>query len=232
MKPILFSPPMVKAILEGRKTMTRRTLKDIQTEGFLYDATEKARRVHGSYHGFHPPSSNCACGRSEFMLCPYGQAGDILWVKEAYFGWGHWEQQGTTKKGKDKWNFVYDSQKVVFDEDDIDSAGYFTGKYTGYNHLESRWFKRNSLFMPLWANRIQLEITKVRCERLQGITEEDAKNEGVEILEDGLYKDYMDLRCANPSAVHSFASLFDSINGEGCWEMNPWLWVIEFRRVK
>jgi hypothetical protein len=228
MKPILFSPPMVQAILEGRKTMTRRTLKDIPTEGLVYDSSEKSRRVHGPYHGFNQTNFSTPNCFSEYFKCPYGQAGDILWVKEAYFAFGHWEQEGTTKKGKDKWNFVYDSQKVVFNEDEIDSGFYFESKYTGYNHLEPRWFKRNSLFMPLWASRIQLEITKVRCERLLDITEEDAKNEGVTL--DGPVS-YIPA-CQKSPYVYHFAYLWDTINGYGSFEKNPWVWVIEFRRVK
>ena len=144
-RPIIFSGPMIRAILEGRKTQTRRIVKP-----------------------------NCLS-----KLSPYGRTGDRLWVRET---WGH-NPEGP--------GYVYRSD------------GDFDMKFHG-----DRW--RPSIHMPRWASRITLEVTGVRVERLQDINEEDALAEGVE---------------------HAFRSLWESINGPGSWDANPWVWVVEFRRV-
>jgi hypothetical protein len=179
-KPILFSGPMVRAILDGKKTMTRRTHRIV-------------------------------AGR--------------LWVKETHCRYGYWQKNGTTKTGKQKYKFTALSDEVrYFDNppDRVERSKEIIG-----------WFKRPSIFMPRWASRITLEVTGVRVERLQEITEEDAIREGTEpayladLRPDGLLRD-------GPSHAYraGFHDLWDSINGKTYpWASNPFVWVIEFRRI-
>lgn len=183
-KPILFSAPMVLAILEGRKTMTRRTVK-----------------VNPDDEGF--------------KICPYGQVGDRLWVRENY-----------------RFSSAHDDLKPS--EVPVGDAVEYFADTTTKNYLDGKC--RPSIFMPRWASRINLLITDIRVERLQDISEEDAVAEGclndVVLVKDdhGRDIDYRGL-CAK----ERFQDLWDSINGKrpGCsWEDNPFLWVVSFKRVE
>jgi len=180
-KPILFSGPMVRAILDGRKTQTRRVVKQLLPEN---------RR-----EGLTISASMCPYGKPRYKRDP----GDRLWVKESWI------------------------------------PAYFSDKRPGYRAdwrdpediPEPKW--KPSLFMPRWASRITLEITGVRVERVKAISEDDAKAEGVEGDNVG------DFGIPCKEYVIPFADLWDSINGKKpgrSWADNPWVWVIEFERVK
>jgi hypothetical protein len=166
-RPILFSGPMVRAILEGRKTITRRVLK-------LQD-----------YDGGNCYETRDGILRDILSLCPYGIPGDRLWVRET-------------------WADPCGKRIPVYRADEA----------TAYQNV--KW--RPSIFMPRWASRITLEITRVRVERLQDITEKDAISEGV------LSSDY------DKTYRYAFSVLWDSINGPKYpWSDNPWVWVIDLR---
>lgn len=175
-RPILFSGEMVRAILDGRKTQTRRVVKP-------------------------PPPSNSGGTSEIFALakqCPYGQPGDWLWVRET---WAPAATEGYDKR---------------------DDGGLIWYRATDERVCMGPW--RPSIFMPRQVSRIMLEITDVRVERLQDITEEDAKAEGVAAWHD----------TANGTVYRpEFEMLWDSINGKRGygWDMNPWIWVIEFKKV-
>lgn len=212
--PILFSTPMVQAILNGTKTQTRRVLKPqphmlniFTDEPILQDGT--------------------------VIKCPYGKVGDLLYVRETFYALGHWKKNGLTKTGKQKWKFI-DSGKVWFYEDHKPA----TIRKNSYRKLG--FYKRNSLFMPKAAARLWLQITGIRVERLQAITETDAKAEGIEIgyrqqqhshTELITYKDYETNQQAFITAGASFKSLWRSINGPDSWAANPYVWVIEFKVI-
>jgi hypothetical protein len=219
--PILFCNEMVKKLLLDEKTMTRRTLKTQPVTVEYWKGGEKTTETDVTYAVMRDEYGKgwAYCGN---FKCPYGKVGDTLWVKESFYGWGHWEKIGTTKTGKDKWSFVYDSKDVLFDEPK-------EGLWSSCDQPHTpRWHKRNSLFMPKWASRIQLEITKTRVERLQDITEEDAKSEGASLdCPIGYLPAYLD-----SPYVYSFAQLWEQINGGESWQKNVWVWVVEFRRVK
>lgn len=190
-RPILFSGPMVRAILAGRKTQTRRICKKAWWDEFTWAGDVYPARESGWIAWW--PKGDAEFTKRAYLdgfLCPYGQPGDRLWVRET-------------------WLLVDDmngSQQVHYRADNEDIPG--------------SW--KPSLFMPRWASRISLEITGVRVERLQGITEEDAQKEGVEI--DGHYSMFYKT---------AFKKLWDSINGKKHpWESNPWVWCIEFKREK
>ena len=221
--PTLFQFPMVQAIKRkvDPKTHTRRALKGTALEWLEVNP------------GFTPefvalPSNH---------LCPYGFAGDQLWVKETFFAWGRWETRFNAKKGRDEWHFIdmtLESGKEYFYAADDDCPQPLSKRRSG--GVLPTWWKRPAIFMPRFASRITLAITAVRIERLQDISEADAMAEGAQALHwDGNAgpADLIDWPLkeeANPYR-NGYALLWDSINGDGSWAANPWVWVIAFKRV-
>ena len=190
-RPILFSAPMVRALLNGTKTQTRRVAK-------LTDAAHvKEPRGHRRWHPADPDAS---------MASPYGQPGDRLWVREA------WKAHST-----------FDNLPPR----DIPQTYVWYMADEGYK-AESR--HRNGMFMPRWASRITLEITAVRVERLQDISAADAQAEGIVPDGDGGWH-LADTRHYMGDPISSYASLWEYINGADSWAANPWVWIIEFKKV-
>ena len=208
--PILFSTPMVQAILEGRKTQTRRVVK----------FPLKCKTHHLSINDSDTPPP------TEWN--PYGQSGDVLWVKETFFAYGYWFRENKESR--------FEFRDITLDP--ILGVG-------AYNYMDSMprivlkrnpgslgWYKRPSIFMPKAACRISLRITNVRVERLKDISEQDAKDEGA-----GKWKEFATFPELNKTIEHEthaagFTKLWASINGEQSWNDNPWVWVIEFERVE
>jgi len=226
--PILFSTPMVQAIMGLIKIMTRRTigLEKINENPDAWIIVDTANSLDGSntiYFHFY----NTILKESKYIKCPYGQKGDTLWVKEMYYAYGFWDKNGKTKTGKDKYSF---DDLVTWD---------FPHQYHDNPPLRVNdkrdhpgWFKRSSLFMPRKASRILLEIINIRVERLQDITEEDAKREGVfNVNPPSGFKNYLVNFELFVFAKASFRSLWCKINGDASWNANPWVWVIEFKRI-
>jgi hypothetical protein len=204
---ILFKGEMVRAILQGRKTQTRRLLKP-QPRGEFLGFLErpirsmKERPVLRAWFGAGSDELT-----SQEITCPYGKPGDRLWVREAWRVNAHYDRFDAkmimVASGGDMRNCVY--------YEEIDNRPDWAGRY------------RHARFMPRWASRITLEITGVRVERLQDISEEDAKADGVERHAPGVI--------ANVAYRAPFISLWEDINGDDSWNENPWVWVIEFKRV-
>ncbi len=203
---------MVRAILEGRKTMTRRVVK-FKPIGYL-----------GWVRNVFTHLFKLADAPLKEMKCPYGVPGDRLWVRET---WGVGSRPHPTEGWVD--GFEYRADEAYVDEieglpiypcDDFDFSGYSSG----------RW--KPSIFMPRAASRILLEVTDIRVERLQEITEADAIAEGVELdVDAGYWKGYI-FPGVYDSAKKSFASLWQSINGLGSWDQNPWVWIVSFKRIE
>ena len=196
-RPILFSGPMVRAIIEGRKTQTRRVVKP--------------------QPGDHPSDD----GYGVTYRCPYGAPGDRLWVRET-FGWYSGILQGSyayTPPEKP----TYPPHKVI---DGVRHAICYRADYPKHrwNKNDSGW--KPSIHMPRTASRITLPIVSVRVERLQSISEEDAKAEGAAMDYDGPYSFSQAFNYRG-----GYRTLWESINGPGSWDANPWVWVIEFKRV-
>lgn len=207
-RPILFSAPMVRAILAGAKTQTRRVVKQhVYGNGFHFDGREIL--CHNDYL---PPSAmlmDVKHGKIEYTTsnlegweteCPYGQPGDRLWVRE------------TWRQAYPKTEY---SQGVVYRAD--------APRALGMDEYSDRHKWRPSIFMPRAASRITLEVTGVRVERLQDISEADACAEGVHST-GTIGRDWM-------GATENFALLWDQINGAGSCASNPWVWVVEFKRT-
>lgn len=166
-RPILFSTPMVEALLEGRKTQTRRIVN----------------------FGLHPDGNTN--NYPPLNACPYGNVGDLLWVRETF-----WENIS------DKSFAWYETDVFPIDakRDDVK--------------------RKPSIFMPKWASRLTLEITGIRIERLQDITNADSIEEGTPD-----YRSYFN----GFTMKDCYRKLWQSINGEDSWLNNPWVWVIEFK---
>lgn len=210
-RPIIFSGLMVRAILEGRKSQTRRIVKPqpdavIDGEPYWHIGGYRASR----YRGVTDP---LRMGTHNPLRCPYGVPGDRIWVREAYLVRG---------AGKIP---VYKADLSA-----VDAAG-FGAMYGGW---------KRSMYMPRWASRIMLEIIKIRVERVQKISETDAVAEGIEpdgpVNRDDLtscWRNYDPHETAAywNSPRDSFHSLWSAINGADSWNANPWVWVLEFRRV-
>ena len=235
--PILFSAPMVRAILEGRKTMTRRIVKHrdptvlsetnaICSDGlnWIFWVGAKNPRAKQEYDEL----TKRLYAPGDGIKCPYGKPSDRLLVRETFYAFGYWEANWSAEKGKYEFSFV-----------DLTVEAGFQYRYaenppekivTGYD--AEGWFKRPSIHMPRAASRILLEVVDVRVEQLQDISEADAIAEGVEEgCFNGYYVDYLDRDYQFDNAVESFRSLWQSINGPESWKQNPWVWVVEFKRI-
>lgn len=197
-RPILFSGPMVRAILEGRKTQTRRVVKHIPALGAPEEWCHRAGSVEFSH----------IAGPYQHF-CPYGHSGDRLWVKETYC-----EASSHMEFGRK----IYRA--------DIGE--------TAKPPLWMKW--KPSIFCTRIASRITLEITGVRVERLKDCSEADAIAEGIDHREFGDGSGTMLYRVADNAwendPVAAYRTLWESINGPGSWAQNPWVWVVEFKRVE
>lgn len=239
-KPILFSTPMVQAILEGRKTMTRRLMPQpneyITDINFGYSVLTPESFIE--FRGYFIVDGEMRYG-SKFIKCPYGKVGDILWVKEVHYLFGEWKVDGVTKKKNNlKYRFIPHDDNVMF-EDKILVLGetfQLDVKQNSY-HLPA-WYKRLGRFMFKKHSRIFLKITDVRVERLQEISQADAIAEGIKSFRpvpgDGpaetQYYHYLKDKWG-PSPIHSFKTLWQKINGEESWNKNPWVWALSFKRI-
>ncbi len=217
-RPILMNGPMVRAVLSGQKTQTRRLVKGIVEDVRKGDWYADRRLVHKPtcQLGFCETVDDgvLACGGYDLepngagIRSPYGQPGDRLWVRET---WGLFDTE--PKDGPEKAKVFYRAT-----DGDRDELRY------------QLW--RPSIHMPRWASRITLEVASVRVERLQDITEADAIAEGVERLtDDDGWRCYLGECGGYTNALTSFRSLWESINGPGSWAANPWVWRVEFKRV-
>lgn len=232
-KGILFSAPMVRALLAGTKLQTRRAMKPQPSDSWSpFSLGEVHKMRDGEFVldrnggpiviGYGPSNED----GDEAYPCPYGQPCDRLWVRETFaivprtaYARSIGVQQVIRKDDP------YNHDAAVFRADwDLSPPG--------------RW--RPSIHMPRWASRITLEITDIRVERLQDISEEDAFSEGVTELplqkgESGAWWT-ADVSAGKKlhaqSLVKAYKALWESINGEGSWDKNPWVWCITFRRMQ
>ncbi|NUS38297.1 MAG: hypothetical protein HOQ02_04640 [Lysobacter sp.] len=210
-RPILFSAPMVRALLDGRKTQTRRVVTELRGFG---RTTEFGRSDTPGYDWHFRDKRACwndvDDARLRQQFCPYGVAGDRLWVRETYFG-NHF-QHPNEPEGERELHYRADGLPDFEGEESL-----------------IRW--RPSIHMPRWACRLVLEVTNVRVERLHALSEDDALAEGCSgAMAPTWYADRYGSLCG-AQARYAFAALWASLNGEASWHANPCVWVIGFRRV-
>ncbi|EPO5347074.1 MULTISPECIES: hypothetical protein [Klebsiella] len=193
---MIFNAEMVRAILDGRKTQTRRIVKLQPDEDGLAKVTN-GPWVDTSERNYR---------------CPFGDVGDRIWVRET------WAEAGASAPNLKLYRANY-PEHVPSHYENVPPAN------------EIRWTP--SIHMPRWASRILLEITDVRVERLNAISEHDAQAEGVAKLRGGFWQHYQPGWTQHQlSARGSFVTLWKSIYGEESWNSNPWVWVIEFKRIE
>ncbi|HHR5717041.1 TPA: hypothetical protein ACS621_003970 [Klebsiella pneumoniae] len=195
---MIFNAEMVRALLDGRKTQTRRPIKWKQTR-----FTEIGEREDGSKW---PWSEDAEHACDFWHPCPFGAVGDRIWVREAF---------RVHSRATDVATLVYKaSERNSWTEQTRRVPVAVCNKPA----TPEKWTP--SLHMPRWASRILLEITDVRVERLRSMSQDDARAEGV-------------IAASGPmEAGLAFRELWDSIYGEESWKANPWVWVIEFKRVE
>jgi hypothetical protein len=210
-RPILFSGPMVRALLNGSKTQTRRVVKQQPDSDEATGACWV--EIDGRHQwAWHAGEDEDILPNEQQFFCPYGQPGDRLWVRETFA-----RIDGQTRP------WIETDYRATYNHGDRlgDTLG-----------IKKRWTP--SIHMPRHASRITLEITNVRVERLQDISADDARAEGIcyDPGEDGVFHIPAIGGCTSDSAVGSYQKLWQSINGLGSWSANPWVWVVEFKRVE
>lgn len=234
-RPILFSGPMVRALLEGRKSQTRRivnpqppspeAVRKLAGDDYHWLAPERHTE-----HSVHRPVGPVWAVR-DLMGCepglrsPFGVPGDRLWVRETFaiecnvednlppHNDGRPIRRYNYADGDDRWEQTH--YRATDPDPDLCIADAFGDEDCGV-----RW--KPSIHMPRWASRITLRVTSVRVERLQAITEDDARAEGVEPRTDGPLA---------MTAVQRFTALWNEINGKRApWSTSPWVWVVGFER--
>ena len=201
---LIFNGEMVRAILDGRKTQTRRIMKN-QPAGDFPQTPALIRNVVGAgfqWYGHY--------GESGIFNCPFGAVGDRIWVRET------WAEAGASAPDLKLYRANYPDH-VPSHYENVPPAS------------DIRWTP--SIHMPRNASRILLEITGVRVERLNSISQEDAQAEGMELT--GWRPTYSDPDSGGEvwTPYDNFAQLWESIYGEESWKANPWVWVIEFKVV-
>lgn len=234
-RPIIFNADMARAVLDGRKTQTRRIMR-VQPDSagfesrFIIDSTKRSEIGKWCWA---EPGVFVNPRRSALFSCPFGENGDRLWVRETFATLGN--EDGCALDWNDN----------LIKEGGPDAARIYrasceqrTGNYGLWSipddapwkpHTENMQYEGTwvpSIHMPRWASRMTLEITGVRVERLQDISHSDAKYEGCWYGRGGGEPDF----AVNPS--DHFPTLWASIYGADSWQANPWVWVIEFKRVE
>lgn len=211
-RPILMNAEMVRAILDGRKTQTRRPIKAQPPDcGYILAtciSTTGDRRNEGKHHWVKLATDGRRVidGKQPYFSCPFGQRGDHLWVRETFFDAGPFLHAP----------LFYEKPRFYYRADDAEIGCH-------------RWTP--SIHMPRHAARIILEVTAARVERVQDITEAAAKAEGVPPA--WLDVNGKDVNAhAAPTFRQGFARTMREIYGWGLWEMNMWVWVVEFKRVQ
>jgi len=222
--PILFNAPMVRAILEGRKTLTRRVVKlpHANPLGTWEPTTFGGKDARGIEHAEQAAVWHTRTGHT--IGCHYG-TGDRLWVKETYANLTATHGQPWERRNPDTGLYERGRKPFLWYRADGEQPEIGDGR----SPVE-RW--RPSIHMPRWASRIDLEVTGVRVERLHDISEADAMAEGIRCT--GQYSYWWDGMEGDPhrTAADAFRALWESINGPGSWDANPWVWVVEFKRIR
>ena len=240
-RPILFSGAMVRALLDGSKTQTRRVVKNFpeyekgtiapqekrgepkKHEAPYFDNYRNGKKTETNPRG----ESENWCWWDEYdrmgngwLKCPYGKPGDRLWVREA---WWHRKTEFIEQAG-------FEGGMIVRMENGQPSGFHENREFNPSNH-PNLWAKKSPRFMPRWASRIELEIVSVRVERLNDISQADCIAEGGPPSHPSI--DSVSRSYGYPDFPRSwYAQLWESINGKGSWMDDPFVWVIEFKRVE
>lgn len=219
-RPILFNAAMVRAILDGSKTQTRR----IVSKQFANDAvpaevpatSPEGWQISGHSGLWWDDAGACI---DDAIRCPYGLPGDRIWVREAFRFLNAFDSDSPATVGDRCLDAGYPKPwaPTCYEADGWLDNWMHVGT-PPHDGLPMAGKLRPGIHMPRWASRISLEITGIRVERLQDISEDDAQSEGPP-------KNFNSWR-------DNFCALWQQINGYGSWDANPWVWVVEFKRVQ
>lgn len=246
-RPILFSAPMVRAILDGQKTQTRRLMnpqpkpvygrKIVASSVFDVLVGNVTQENEDTLMGWESPQIEWSAGMGESFSvggCRHGDIGDRLWVKETWQLVRPTDWEGNYVESVELWDDKIPKEEPVSDAKRSKWRVWYGADLFGRDEdptitradrkdwMVQAW--RPSIYMPRWASRILLEIVDVRVERLHAITEKDAAAEGVNPM--------VVLPGDVVSHVSGFAMLWDAINHDRApWDSNPWVWVISFKRL-
>jgi hypothetical protein len=229
-RPILFSAPMVRALLAGTKTVTRRAVKSAPVHVTPFIGRDD---LPTHEFGLHLHTDRVI---EKHVRCPYGEPGDRLWVRET------WQYADWTEDGHPYIRCAADDSRRLCERVPSEWSERLSSVWSELSAPENFaidgraadrcW--RPSIFMPRWASRITLEVVSVRVERLHEITEEDARSEGVEptIYERKVYPSKHAATVERRSYRDGFELLWIAINGSQSWAANPFVWRVEFRRIQ
>lgn len=240
-RPILFSASMIRALLAGRKTQTRRAIKP-QPDFVMKEPLTSS--ITSGFAAVRTPDDERLGRLGRVIPCRYGLPGDRLWVRETFTGCG-----GPALQWPDKPRSITNA-KARQSDGSLWSASESEPVHVWYRadvakppmaHL--RWTP--SIHMPRWASRITLELTEVRAERLQEISNPDAIDEGVMTLDDAWIATHFPLYWFDrvntpprmkppigPTPAERYQALWEDINGAGSWDADPWVWAVSFRCVE
>ena len=217
-RPILFNAAVVRALLDGSKTQTRRVLKQAKGLSLSVDIPDETTGVaelswlYGDGPGYDVHEE------IKREACPYGQPGDRLWVRESFMPI---PLEAAPVPGQTPWSIAY----AAGGQTELLAPSSYNP--TLYNY--ERWTP--SIHMPRWASRITLQVTGVRVERLQDISMDDARAEGAPPSHPSI--DRVSREFGYPDFTRSwYGQLWEEINGAGSWDLNPWVWVVEFKAIE
>ncbi len=215
-KPILFSAPMVRAIIDGSKSQTRRIMNPQADDDGRVTVGEIGTSLGVAY------LRGERGGQCLRVPCPYGFPGSRLWVRETC-------RAEELPSGLDGVRYLADDCFIPIENTEAASDAWCSLAAYGRRGRHTKCRKVPAIHMPRWASRITLEITGIRVERLNDINEADA-------LAEGAYHWWGELDDDAASKINghrnAYRALWESINGPGSWAANPWVWVVEFRRIE
>lgn len=216
-RPIPFSGPMVRAILAGTKTQTRRVVKPVGDDnGFVLQDYGRGWWPYRSDDGESPMKGD----RELPHRCPYGATGDRLWVREAWRVGTKWDSTKPSDLAPRRMTVEFEAGG--YGCKGIDDSGWAFHDAPVLERPEWVGKLRPGMFMPRWASRLTLEVTEIRVERLQDISEADARAEGYELGAPPCIDD--------PRRWYRY--LWEQINGAGSWDANPWVWMVGFKKLE
>lgn len=221
-RPILFKPELVTKILKGEKTQTRRVVLPTMSKPKVAPLYMEPLIIDGERE-IDKQSRPCWIGRhfqyptqEKWFSCPYGKAGDRLWVREAW-----------AKVPRTAYSQSPDVWQALNPDNDHDAAVY----KAGWIRSEPSW--KPSIHMPKWACRLRLKIKSIRVERIQAISAADCQAEGISVYQGDELIPAGTNKLTDAIYIDQFIKLWESVNGSRGfgWDVNPWCWVVEFSPV-